>query len=144
MISLMCWDSSLSRAALIFFTCVWIPYLQLKLAVVRMLGFVFPWYYRAEENSCWEMINVCLPVSRFQDLKPNSNCSRSGRSGEVLVEEVCSICLVEFDEEDLVSQLQKCGHVFHMNCIEKWVDRDHFTCPLCRSFLLALTNSYAK
>ena len=123
-------------AVLIFYTCVWIPYLQLKRALLMMLGFVFP-LYQEEEN--WQVINVCLPVARFEDLKL-SNSSRSGSTnGEV--EEVCSICLVELEKEDLVSQLQKCGHVFHMKCIEKWLDRDQFTCPLCRSFLFANVNS---
>ncbi|XP_022762435.1 RING-H2 finger protein ATL18-like [Durio zibethinus] len=136
MISLMCSNSDLSTAALIFYTCVWIPYLQLKKALLRVLGFVFPWY-QAEE-SC-QVMNVCLPVARFEDLKL-SNGSRGSTNGEE-VEEVCSICLVEFEKEDVVSQLHKCGHLFHMNCIEKWLDRDQFTCPLCRSFLFANTNS---
>ncbi|XVF44651.1 hypothetical protein PTKIN_Ptkin02bG0140900 [Pterospermum kingtungense] len=139
MISLMCCDSSLSTAALIFYTCVWIPYLRLKRALVSMLGFVFPWY-RAEEN--WQVINVYLPVARFEDLKLCNGSRGSGKgNGNGVEEEVCSICLVELEKEDVVSQLQKCGHVFHMKCIEKWVERDHFTCPLCRSLLFA---SHAK
>ena len=143
MIPLMCFNSPLCMAALIFCTCVWIPYLQLKKGLVRILGFVFPWY-RAEE-SC-QVINFRLPVAWFEDLKHSKCNSRGGTSGNnVEVEEVCSICLVEFEKEDVVSQLQKCGHVFHMKCIEKWLDRDQFTCPLCRSFLFAnINSSHAK
>ncbi|KAJ6369118.1 hypothetical protein OIU78_001481 [Salix suchowensis] len=48
-------------------------------------------------------------------------------------DESCSICLVEMEEEDAVSQLSRCMHVFHMDCIDKWIQRDHFTCPLCRT-----------
>ncbi|XVE66453.1 hypothetical protein DITRI_Ditri08aG0080700 [Diplodiscus trichospermus] len=138
MISLMCSNSSLCTAALIFYTCVWIPYLELKRCLLRMLGFIFPWY-GAEES--WDVMDVCLPVARFEDLKPSKyRCSR----GEV-EEEVCSICLVELEKEDVVSQLQNCGHVFHMKCTEKWVERHHFTCPLCRSFLFTNVNySHAK
>ncbi|KAL9353874.1 hypothetical protein Peur_051844 [Populus x canadensis] len=45
----------------------------------------------------------------------------------------CSICLVELEKEDAVSQLSRCMHVFHMDCIDKWIQRGHFTCPLCRT-----------
>ncbi|KAJ6905609.1 RING-H2 finger protein ATL18 [Populus alba x Populus x berolinensis] len=45
----------------------------------------------------------------------------------------CSICLMELEKEDEASQLSRCMHVFHMDCIEKWIQRDHFTCPLCRT-----------
>ena len=135
----MCCNSRFSKVALIFYACVWIPYLQFKRALLRMLGFAFPWY-RAEEN--WQVTKVCLPVARFEDLKL-CNGGRGSTNGEV--EEVCSICLLEFEKEDMVSQLKKCGHVFHIKCIEKWLDRDQFTCPLCRSFLFAnINSSHAK
>ncbi|XP_021297590.1 RING-H2 finger protein ATL18 [Herrania umbratica] len=136
MISLMCSHSRLCTAALIFYTCIWIPFLQLKRDLLRLLGFAFPWY--GAEESC--QVNVCLPVARFEDFKL-SNCSRGRTADNGEVEEVCSICLVEFEKEDVVSQLHKCRHVFHMNCIEKWLDHDQFTCPLCRSFLFDNVNS---
>ncbi|XVE93025.1 hypothetical protein REPUB_Repub01dG0154400 [Reevesia pubescens] len=143
MISLICSNSRLCTAALIFYTCVWIPYLQFKKALLSILGFVFPWY-RADEES-YQVINVCLPVARFEDLKLSS-CSKGETGNNNEVEEVCSICLVEFEKEDVVSQLQKCGHMFHMKCIEKWVEHYQFTCPLCRSFLFPSTinSSHAK
>ncbi|KAK8627073.1 hypothetical protein V6N13_134700 [Hibiscus sabdariffa] len=113
-------------AALVFYTCAWIPFLQFKRLVSSLLVFVFP-FYRPEQS--FRTIDACLPVARFEDLKLSN-----GGDGEDDAA-VCSICLAEFDDEDVVSRIQKCGHVFHMNCIEKWMARDHFTCPLCRSFL---------
>ncbi|KAB2091329.1 hypothetical protein E1A91_A03G186900v1 [Gossypium mustelinum] len=121
MISLVCSNSGSCTAALIFYTCVWIPFIQFKRFVLSLLGFVFP-------QRCGT-INVSLPVARFEDLKFSAGCCNAAE------EEVCSICLVEFDNDDAVSQIQKCKHVFHMNCIEKWMERCHFTCPLCRSVL---------
>ncbi|KAL8193120.1 hypothetical protein R6Q57_027024 [Mikania cordata] len=52
------------------------------------------------------------------------------------LDERCSICLAEFRDDDRVSQLSRCGHVFHACCIESWFSRDQLTCPLCRSNLL--------
>ncbi|XP_047342198.1 probable E3 ubiquitin-protein ligase XERICO [Impatiens glandulifera] len=47
-------------------------------------------------------------------------------------EQECSVCLNEFEDESLINQLE-CGHVFHANCMEKWLDCWNITCPLCRS-----------
>ncbi|KAL4282250.1 hypothetical protein GQ457_03G004970 [Hibiscus cannabinus] len=126
MISLMCSNSVSSTAALVFYTCVWIPFLRFKRLVSSLLVFVFPWY-RPELS--FRTIDAFLPVARFEDLKLFGGGDREDDAA------VCSICLAEFGDDDVVSQIQKCGHVFHMNCIEKWMERDHFTCPLCRSFL---------
>ena len=42
----------------------------------------------------------------------------------------CSICC-----ENLISghtQELHCGHLFHHECIERWIEESH-TCPICRS-----------
>ncbi|XP_039035324.1 RING-H2 finger protein ATL18-like [Hibiscus syriacus] len=131
MISLMCYNSGSScMAALIFYTCVWIPFLQFKRLALCVLSFFFPWHQ--PERSC-QTVDLCLPVARFEDLKLYAAGCGGDDGGDD--NEACSICLAELGKEDVVSQIQKCGHVFHMNCIEKWMERDHFTCPLCRSFL---------
>jgi len=40
---------------------------------------------------------------------------------------ICSICLIE--DNDFIKL--KCGHNFHINCINKWL-KEKFNCPLCR------------
>ncbi|KAK4398923.1 RING-H2 finger protein ATL18 [Sesamum angolense] len=76
---------------------------------------------------------VDLPVLSFQDLEfSNKNRGAAVNNGE----EMCSICLMEFEKVDLVNKLPRCGHLFHMECMEKWLDRCQFTCPLCRSLVL--------
>ncbi|KAG6498989.1 E3 ubiquitin-protein ligase Os04g0590900-like [Zingiber officinale] len=44
----------------------------------------------------------------------------------------CSVCLSEFQEEDSLRLLPKCGHGFHLQCIDTWL-RSHSNCPLCRA-----------
>ncbi|KAL0653247.1 hypothetical protein Bca4012_095938 [Brassica carinata] len=46
--------------------------------------------------------------------------------------EDCSVCLSEFEEEDEGRVLPKCGHVFHVDCIDTWF-RSTSSCPLCRA-----------
>ncbi|KAK4452596.1 hypothetical protein QBC34DRAFT_435447 [Podospora aff. communis PSN243] len=42
----------------------------------------------------------------------------------------CSICLEDFDANSPVRCLP-CHHIFHSECITKWLLRRHATCPLC-------------
>ncbi|XP_019058502.1 PREDICTED: RING-H2 finger protein ATL5-like [Tarenaya hassleriana] len=44
----------------------------------------------------------------------------------------CSVCLSEFEENDEGRVLPKCGHAFHVDCIDTWF-RSRSTCPLCRA-----------
>ena len=48
--------------------------------------------------------------------------------------EKCSICLEPFntDPEDInIGYLHKCGHIFHFDCVWRWID-ERLKCPLCR------------
>ena len=45
-------------------------------------------------------------------------------------EDVCSICLEEFEYNQELKKL-KCNHIFHKECLESWIN-DKKICPLCR------------
>nr|XP_010939705.1 RING-H2 finger protein ATL52 [Elaeis guineensis] len=47
----------------------------------------------------------------------------------------CSVCLGEFQDGELVRLLPKCGHAFHVPCIDTWL-RAHVNCPLCRAHII--------
>ncbi|KQJ98784.1 probable E3 ubiquitin-protein ligase XERICO [Brachypodium distachyon] len=47
----------------------------------------------------------------------------------------CRVCLASFEPESVVNRLP-CGHLFHRDCLEKWLGYDNATCPLCRLRLL--------
>lgn len=47
---------------------------------------------------------------------------------------MCSVCLGEYKEEELLRMLPQCGHNFHATCIDAWLHR-HATCPVCRMSL---------
>ncbi|CAN4108857.1 unnamed protein product [Withania somnifera] len=135
MMSLIHGSSHISIITIVFYTCIWIPFLQLKHTFSKMVKFIRAYLYLQpckddllEDSGC----RVNLPVSRFLDLDMSS-------SSHDHVDQTCSICLVEFDTEHVVCQLSRCKHVFHMDCIEKWLKRCQFTCPLCRSLLIHRT-----
>lgn len=44
----------------------------------------------------------------------------------------CSICLTEFDDYEKLKFLPNCAHVFHIDCIDTWLQAN-LNCPICRS-----------
>eukprot|EP00250_Pteridium_aquilinum_P014454 c22002_g1_i1 orf=1239-1763(-) len=55
----------------------------------------------------------------------------------------CAVCLCEFEQGQEVQITPNCCHVFHSECIHKWLDQDQKTCPLCRTSLVAAPISSA-
>lgn len=43
----------------------------------------------------------------------------------------CPVCLSVFVEGEGIRQLNACKHVFHVECIDKWL-YSHSNCPVCR------------
>ncbi|CAI9274440.1 unnamed protein product [Lactuca saligna] len=68
------------------------------------------------------LIREILPVVKFSEL--------------VDPPESCAVCLYEFDAGDEIRQLSNCRHVFHRCCLDRWMDHDQKTCPLCRTPLI--------
>lgn len=137
MISLIHGSSHISTITIILYTCVYFPFLQLKHTICEITKFIRVYLYLQpckddvhEDSGC----RLILPASRFLDLDMSSCCNGH-------VDQTCSICLVEFEKEHVVCQLPRCSHLFHMDCIEKWLERCKFTCPLCRSLLIHRTTS---
>ncbi|KAJ0683762.1 putative chromatin regulator PHD family [Helianthus annuus] len=73
-----------------------------------------------EEHVCL----VDLPIIRFQDLQ---------NIRQRYVERMCFICLKDYDSDDVVSQLSRCGHVFHTDCVGKLLHEKETWCPFCRT-----------
>ncbi|XP_047979520.1 RING-H2 finger protein ATL5-like [Salvia hispanica] len=44
----------------------------------------------------------------------------------------CTVCKLEFEENDEVRLLPNCQHCFHKECVDMWF-LSHSTCPLCHS-----------
>ncbi|KAK8934611.1 RING-H2 finger protein ATL43 [Platanthera zijinensis] len=67
-----------------------------------------------------------LPVIELQRLAGDSPAT------------ACVVCLASLAATDEVRELGNCRHAFHVACIDRWIDADGITCPLCRSPLLPL------
>ncbi|KAJ8432451.1 hypothetical protein Cgig2_027748 [Carnegiea gigantea] len=84
------------------------------------------------------LIRELLPVMRFSDIvgeedsKHGSVCGSGHGSGRDPPER-CTVCLYEFHDHEEIRRLTNCGHIFHRGCVDRWMDHDQRTCPLCRT-----------
>ncbi|XP_028789386.1 RING-H2 finger protein ATL68-like [Neltuma alba] len=43
----------------------------------------------------------------------------------------CPICMCEYLESEMIRMMPKCGHYFHLICLDEWL-RINWSCPVCR------------
>ncbi|KAI3852324.1 hypothetical protein MKX03_018969 [Papaver bracteatum] len=67
-----------------------------------------------------------FPVLVYPDVK---NFKKIDADGTAVLE--CTVCLSEFEDEDVLRQLPICRHAFHADCIDEWFVSQS-TCPVCR------------
>lgn len=89
---------------------------------------IYQWIYVEEERTTIEqefLINIMCECTAFPKKCLYDKCT-------INHDNTCSICLEKIKDE---CAGLKCQHYFHLGCIEKWIEEDGKTCPLCRSFL---------
>lgn len=81
-------------------------------------------------------IDLELPEHRINGLEPVVVAAiptmKFNREAFSSVENTqCTICLSEYQEKEVLRIMPKCGHSFHLSCIDVWL-RKQSTCPVCR------------
>uniref|UniRef100_A0A453CKQ7 RING-type domain-containing protein n=1 Tax=Aegilops tauschii subsp. strangulata TaxID=200361 RepID=A0A453CKQ7_AEGTS len=71
------------------------------------------------------VIEEVLPVVRFDELE-----------AAACVDGDCAVCLSGIGGGDEVRRLSNCRHAFHRGCLDRWMEHDQRTCPLCRALLI--------
>ena len=82
-----------------------------------------------------------------EEISSDNAQDRQHKYNKAFLQDECSICLEDLDDDKGKNQLQKClncihqkdkriyftgcDHVFHGRCMDKWLREDP-TCPLCR------------
>ncbi|KAJ4908049.1 RING/U-box superfamily protein [Raphanus sativus] len=120
--------------------------MALLITVLRWI-FSFILRYRSRSTSSApsissQAIKESLSVTTFSERYPES------------ISDTCAVCLGDLEDGDEVRELRNCSHVFHRECIDRWLDYEcdddinnegeednHRTCPLCRTPLLAANTS---
>jgi len=55
----------------------------------------------------------------------------SDSSKSATISEICSICLEELVDGETLRELP-CSHLYHMECVDKWLTTKSSHCPLCK------------
>ena len=56
----------------------------------------------------------------------------------------CAICLLEYEVSETVQRNPYCSHVFHQQCLQKWLLHGKLECPCCRTAFLQRTVAQVK
>ncbi|KAL2549204.1 RING-H2 finger protein ATL52 [Forsythia ovata] len=48
---------------------------------------------------------------------------------------MCAVCLSEFEHDEELRTLPECMHSFHVQCIDMWLN-SHSNCPMCRTIVV--------
>ncbi|KAL9682710.1 hypothetical protein QQ045_014516 [Rhodiola kirilowii] len=65
------------------------------------------------------------------NLEDDDGGDKLDKQRHVNLEHECAVCLSDFEDGEEVSELSRCKHSFHAQCIGMWL-YSHFDCPLCR------------
>lgn len=119
----------------IIFVCIRLLCARLQFRDPRT-GRFRPSILHREFNGLEQEVNGMQPleVTAFPIIKYNNEVFVSRENA------ICTVCLGEYEEKDILRVLPTCGHAFHINCIDVWL-RQHSTCPVCR---VSLRGSYGR
>ncbi|XP_050216029.1 RING-H2 finger protein ATL16 [Mercurialis annua] len=76
-----------------------------------------------ENRGLDESIIRSIPVLKFK---------KSDTNGGIQSFCECAVCLNEFEEDEKLRIIPNCSHVFHIDCIDIWL-QNNANCPLCRN-----------
>ncbi|CAH8391840.1 unnamed protein product [Eruca vesicaria subsp. sativa] len=70
-----------------------------------------------------------IPIFKF---KKRDVAAAGGGEDQNKSSQECSVCLSEFQEDEKLRIIPNCCHVFHIDCIDIWL-QSNANCPLCRT-----------
>ncbi|MED6133336.1 hypothetical protein PIB30_027370 [Stylosanthes scabra] len=56
----------------------------------------------------------------------------NGKNNAVNVDSICSICLCEYKDLEMLRMMPECRHCFHVSCLDSWLKLNG-SCPVCRN-----------
>ncbi|XP_059281668.1 RING-H2 finger protein ATL57-like [Lycium ferocissimum] len=115
------------RINVLFFS--WLPQALTFLMLVFLVS-ISSYIRRQEKYKCREIINKKSTKFVYKKRKLLGFAATKPLD--------CPICLSDFEHGDKGRKIEKCNHMFHENCLDKWLmhGKGQATCPLCRSVII--------
>lgn len=120
-------QGSLNALVLLVLCCIFVPLVLVVCGVFCLPGLLVAClglgdYCFTTREEAWSL------SSSSSELKKTLHPKKTPQSG------VCLICLSNYTPDEKVggSPNPECTHIFHMDCILKWLERKP-TCPCCRA-----------
>ncbi|QHO00806.1 hypothetical protein S83_042678 [Arachis hypogaea] len=118
------------------------PPLSFYLAALTIASLIFLCIYGSSSTVIYVVIfvTICIAicvvsvfVSRFiHERKLLANVVRFGNVSMASISSSdCAICIENFQNGEECLVFPNCGHLFHLNCINHWIQANP-TCPICR------------
>jgi hypothetical protein len=121
-------------------------------SIINKIKNVYKWVYKEEENTCsikdFTIIDQCDKCDIFENLPNSMNILNSledftfssndiNKNNDKDDNHKCPICLENLEN---INKKTNCNHIFHKECISKWININKNTCPLCRNKLYSCPN----
>ena len=111
---------------------------ELRNLISNLIGTNIPFEMQITTTNTEDSYNETLSL---ETINTNSTVSLyNSTSNQNTVDQTCSICQNDFENNDILRKLNGCGHGFHLNCIDQWL-QNHVTCPSCRHNILSSTTT---
>ncbi|RLM69046.1 putative RING finger protein [Panicum miliaceum] len=69
----------------------------------------------------------------YHPLPPDNDAAAAAGEGSP---PSCVICIEEYERGERCFVMPGCAHMFHRECMRKWLRQGNPTCPICRATLL--------
>ena len=86
---------------------------------------------------------LCIDTSTYDSSKMTLQSFGSPLSSSSSSSYCCAICLQDYKDGDVISNVKACGHPYHSDCLSAWVEKS-MTCPYCRHDLNATSSQTSK
>ncbi|XP_047329652.1 RING-H2 finger protein ATL14-like [Impatiens glandulifera] len=91
-------------------------------------------FHRRRSSSCYDCYTNGYSEEELRRFLPRFSYVGGRGGGDDNCLHDCPICLDCFNHGDSACDLPDCGHMFHSNCIGKWLT-NVASCPLCRGIV---------
>eukprot|EP00979_Chaetoceros_neogracilis_P006599 scaffold1342_cov255-Chaetoceros_neogracile.AAC.2 len=85
-------------------------------------------------------MNILQRVWKEFGDKGNGNGNKDGKKTKDEVSETCAICMEDYELDQDVIIGHNCVHMYHKECVLKWMKTKHDFCPYCRSYVFPVSD----